>query len=299
MAYVLITGGTGFIGSALCRHYADKGWRVNVLTRDAARAKARLGSRVQALNTLVDLPAARAPEVIFNLAGQNLASGRWTESFKRRLVDSRVNVTRHVVEYIRNAPRPTVLVSGSAVGYYGARGDTRLDENAPPVDEFQSQLCQAWETAALVAETYGARVCLMRSGAVLGPGGGPLAGLLPAFRLGLGAYVGDGRQWLSWIHLCDWIGLVERLVADPALHGPFNATSPYPETNRDFARKLGSVLGRPARLRVPGWVLRSAKGEMAHLLLTGQRVFPKRALNSGYEFRFTELSEALSDILAR
>lgn len=299
MADVLITGGTGFIGSALCRHYADKGWRVSVLTRDVARAQARLGGRIQALNTLADLPAARAPGVIFNLAGQNLGSGRWTESLKRRLIDSRVGVTQRVVAYIRNAPRPTVLISGSAVGYYGARGDARLDEDARPADEFQSQLCQAWENAALVAETFGARVCLMRSGAVLGTGGGPLAGLLPAFRLGLGAYVGDGRQWLSWIHLHDWIELAEHLVANPELRGPFNATSPYPETNRDFARKLGNVLGRPVRMRMPGWVLHAAKGEMAHLLLTGQQVLPKRVLDSGYEFRFAELSASLRDILAR
>lgn len=297
---VLVTGGTGFIGGALCRHYTDKGEAVTVLTRDARRARDRLGDRVHAVETLRDLSAERAPEVVFNLAGQNLGSGRWTHALKRRLISSRVAVTEHVVDYIAGAAtRPAVLISGSAVGYYGARGDTRLDEDAAPGNEFQSRLCEAWEAAALKAADHGTRVCLMRSGAVMGPGGGPLAGLLPQFRYGLGGYAGDGRQWLSWIHIDDWIGLAEHLIRDPALEGPFNATSPGPETNREFARKLGRVLSRPAWLRVPAWLVYLKQGEMARLFVTGQRVLPKRALESGYGFRFPELTDALGDILSQ
>lgn len=298
MASVLITGGTGFIGGALCRHYLSRNWQVVVLTREIARAQKRLGQAVRAVTSLQDIPPESAPEVIFNLAGQNLASGRWTRARKRRFVTSRVGVTQQVVEYINTLTDASpVLISGSAVGYYGARGASRLDERASAGDEYQSRLCQAWEEAAHVAETAGTRVCLMRSGAVLGPDGGPLAGLLPAFRRGLGGYLGDGRQWLSWIHIDDWIALAQHLIDNPKLHGPFNATSPHPQTNRDFAKTLGRVLNRPAWLRVPGWLVRLSQGEMAHLFLTGQRVLPQRALDSGFQFRYPHLSDALADIL--
>ncbi|HET8701258.1 MAG TPA: TIGR01777 family oxidoreductase, partial [Nitrococcus sp.] len=270
MATVLITGGTGFIGSALCRHYLARSWQVFVLTRDAAHAQRRLGSAVRVVVDLQDIPADCAPEVIFNLAGQNLASGRWTPVLKQRFVESRVGVTHRVVEYINTLTEASpVLISGSAVGYYGARGKARLDEGASAGEEYQSHLCQAWEKAARMAEAGGTRVCLMRSGVVLGPNGGPLAGLLPMFRHGLGGYLGNGRQWLSWIHIDDWIALAEHLIDHPLLHGPFNATSPCPQTNRDFAKTLGRVLHRPARLRIPGWLIWLSQGQMAHLFLTG------------------------------
>lgn len=298
MANVLITGGTGFIGRALCRHFLDRGWQVSVLTRGVARAQSRLGSGIHAVERLRDLPAESAPDVIFNLAGQNLASGRWSQALKRRFIESRVGVTHQVVAYINSLTDAfPLLISGSAVGYYGARGNERLDEQSAPGDEYQSQLCQAWEEAALTAEASGTRVCLMRSGAVLGPGGGPLAGLLPAFRHGLGGYLGDGRQWLSWIHIDDWIALAMHLIDHPTLHGPFNATSPHPQTNRDFAIQLGQALHRPAHLHIPGWLVRLSQGEMAHLFLTGQRVFPTRALESGFRFLHPHLSEALAHVL--
>lgn len=298
MATVLITGGTGFIGSALCRHYLAKGQQVLVMTRDVPRAQQRLGPAVRAIARLEEIPPGSAPEVIFNLAGQNLASGRWNRARKRRFVESRVGVTRQVVDYINTlTDAPPVLINGSAVGYYGARGDSRLDERSSAGDEYQSRLCQAWEEAAVMAEAAGARVCLMRSGAVLGPDGGPLAGLLPPFRLGLGGYLGDGRQWLSWVHIDDWIALAQHLIDNPALRGPFNATSPHPQTNRDFAKTLGRVLNRPAWIRIPAWLVRLSQGEMAHLFLTGQRVLPQRALDSGFQFRYPHLPDALADIL--
>lgn len=298
MATVLITGGTGFIGSALCQHYLGRGWQVYVLTRDAARAQHRLGSGVRAVVNLEDIPTDSAPEVVFNLAGQNLASGRWNRALKQRFVASRVGVTRRVVEYLNTLSTVSpVLINGSAVGYYGARDDSWLDEQANAGNEYQSQLCQAWEETALAAETARTRVCLMRSGAVLGPDGGPLAGLLPAFRRGLGAHLGSGRQWLSWIHIDDWIALAQHLIDHPPLRGPFNATTPYPQTNRDFAKTLGQTLNRPARLWIPGWLVWLSQGEMAHLFLTGQRVFPQRALDSGFQFRHPHLTEALTSIL--
>ncbi len=298
MASVLITGGSGFIGSALCRYYLGKGEPVFVLTRNIARAHHRLGQAVRAVANLQDIPSESAPEVIFNLAGQNLASGRWTRARKRRFVTSRVGVTQQIVEYINTLTDTSpVLISGSAVGYYGSRGATRLDERSSAGEEYQARLCQAWEEAARVAEDAGTRVCLMRSGAVLGPGGGPLAGLLPTFRRGLGGYLGDGRQWLSWIHIDDWIALAQHLIDNPKLHGPFNATSPYPQTNRDFAKTLGRVLNRPVWLRIPGCLVRLSQGEMAHLFLTGQRVLPQRALDSGFQFRYPHLNDALADII--
>lgn len=298
---VLITGGTGFLGRALCRYYIEIGATVAVLTRDATRARQVLPPGVAIITeSLHSLSGSFEAGVIFNLAGRNLASARWNEARKQGFIDSRVDVTNAVVEYIAGCVRPpAVLVSGSAVGYYGARGDEKIDEQGEPADEFQSRLCRQWEQAALAAQKHGTRVCLMRSGAVLGPGGGPLAGLLPPFRLGLGGYLGDGNQWLSWIHIRDWVRLAVHLTANNTLSGAFNATSPRPETNRAFARQLAATLGRPAWLRIPGFMVRLQAGEMAHLLLTGQRVIPDRARASGFRFRYADLGRALADILKK
>lgn len=295
---VLITGGTGFLGSALTAALHARDAEVIVLTRDRRTARDRLGDGALIVERLDELDESRAPDAVVNLAGANLGTARWTVARKQAFVDSRVGVTERVVRYIRDAPqRPRVLISGSAVGYYGARGEETLDESAPPGDEFQSELCRRWEAAAQPAEDYGVRVCYLRTGAVLGPGGGPLAGLLPPFRLGLGAWLGDGRQWLSWIHLDDWLRLVEQLIDRDDLAGPFNATAPEPVRNRELAETLGAVLRRPVALRIPSWAARLLWGEMAHMLVTGQRVLPHRALEGGFTFRFAELRPALEHIL--
>ncbi len=295
---ILITGGTGFIGRALCKSLAGEGHSITVLTRDTTRARYRLGPQPSLVTDLAGLTATNQPEAVINLAGQNLGSGRWNSELKAQFITSRVGVTRHVVDYIARMERPPrVLVSGSAVGYYGARGDEEIDENEPPGDEFQSDLCRQWEEEAQRAEPFGVRVCRLRMGAVLGNGGGALSGLVPQFQWGLGGYAGNGRQWLPWIHQADLVDIYKLMLTDETLSGPFNATAPTQVANKEFAQALGSVLGRPAWLPAPGWVVQMAIGEMSRLYLTGQRVVPKRLLESGFHFQYPALPEALEAIL--
>ncbi|MFQ5757421.1 MAG: TIGR01777 family oxidoreductase [Acidiferrobacterales bacterium] len=296
---ILVTGGTGFIGGALCRRLLAGGHAVSVLTRERQRAEQLLQGKVAAIESLDELPQETAPEAIVNLAGLSPGSGRWTERLKQEFLAGRVGVTRQVIRYIARTDRkPGILISGSAVGYYGARGDEELGEDAPPGNEYQSHLCKAWEAEAFKAAQYGVRVCVSRTGVVLGKGGGALSSLVSQFRLGLGGYVGSGRQWMSWVHIDDLVGIMLHLMADESLAGAFNTTAPNPEMNRDFARELAAALHRPALMWAPGWLLRLMVGEMAHLYVTGQKVLPSRLLESGYRFKFPELRAALADILA-
>jgi uncharacterized protein (TIGR01777 family) len=296
--HVLITGGTGFIGSALSARLLDAGVEVSVLTRDRHRAQQRFKSRVRAVVRLDELDNSTAPDVIVNLAGKNLGSERWSRRVKRELVASRVNTTRRICDYIAAASvKPRLLISGSAVGYYGARGDEELTEASSPGEEYQSRLCQRWEHAALEAEEQGVRVCISRTGVVLGRGGGALSALAPQFRWGLGAVVGSGRQWISWIHMHDLLEVFLRFMRDDGLQGVFNNTAPHPVTNRDFASHLGRAVKRPVALRVPGWLLRPMLGEMAHLYLTGQKVIPERHLQAGFAYRYPHIAEALEAAL--
>jgi len=288
--HVLITGGTGFIGRALTRELLAQGHGVTVLSRDPAAARRAVSDRAAVTDDLPQAP----PDAIVNLAGENLGAHRWTAARKRAFVDSRAGTTRRLVEWMRGlSRRPGVLVSGSAVGYYGARGDEPLTEEAAPGAEYQSELCRTWEAEAQKAEALGVRVCRIRIGIVLGPDGGALAAMKPAFRLGLGGYLGSGRQWMSWIHRTDLISLVAWLLAGTAHSGAYNATAPQPATNREFARALGAALHRPALLPMPTPVVKLLIGEMSHLLLTGQKVLPARALAEGFAFRYPALDAAL------
>jgi uncharacterized protein len=296
---ILVTGGTGFIGTALCQRLLAQGHAVTVLSRDADRARRHFQDRVSAIDSLGALDADNAPEAIVNLAGENLAAHRWNAHWKRVFRDSRVQTTERLVDYIRQAPRkPRVLVSGSAVGYYGARGDALLDENSPPGDEYQSELCVAWEAAAREAEALGVRVCRLRTGIVLDRDGGALKSMRLPFARGLGGSLGDGRQWMSWIHLDDLVGIILYLLQHETLTGAFNGTAPAPVTNAEFVRTLAATLHRPAVLPMPAPVLRLLVGEMAQLLLTGQRVLPVRTQAAGYVFRYPRLPEALAACLA-
>jgi hypothetical protein len=299
IGHVLITGGTGFIGTALAGRLLRLGARVSVLTRNRARAQTHFSGRVTALESMREIDAAQAPEVIVNLAGKNLGEERWTEAVKRQLVASRVDVTQQVIDYIaaNAASRPRLLISGSAVGYYGARGDERLDETALAGEEYQSQLCQRWEQTATKANEYGVRVCISRTGVVLGRDGGALAGLAPLFRLGLGAVAGSGTQWIAWVHMHDLLNLFLRFMQDGSLSGAFNNTAPRPVTNSEFSRAIGRALHRPVLLRSPGWAMRLLYGEMAHLYLTGQRVIPARHLEAGFVYRYPDIDSALEDAL--
>jgi uncharacterized protein (TIGR01777 family) len=296
--HVLITGGTGFIGTALTRRLLRMGSRVSVLTRNSAHAQDHFGGQVTTFVSMEDITPEDAPVVIVNLAGKNLGEQRWNTRVKDELVNSRVNVTQRVVDYIASADtKPQLLISGSAVGYYGARVDEELKEDAGPGNEFQSDLCRRWEEAALQAEQYGVRVCISRTGVVMGRGGGALSGLVPLFRLGLGAMAGSGRQWFSWVHLVDLVNMFIGFMQDTSLAGPFNNTSPHPVTNREFSQALGRALQRPVWLRSPGWAMHLLYGEMAHLFLTGQRVIPARHLQAGFDYCYPYIDAALEEAL--
>lgn len=293
--HFLITGGSGFIGSALCRSLVADGHRVTVSTRNADRARPRLPAHV----TLIEaLDAAADIDAIVNLAGENLATGRWTERRKREFIDSRVGTTRRLLEWIARQPRkPRVLVSGSAVGWYGPRGDEELTENAQPGTDFSARLCQAWEAEALKAEAFGVRVCRLRTGIVLDADGGALKKMLLPFRLGVGGRMGDGRQWMSWIARSDLVALIRWLAETTAASGPYNGTAPGPVSNAQFAAALGAAVHRPALLPTPAFAIRLLFGEMSDLLLTGQRVLPARATAAGFRFGHADLAAALAAIL--
>jgi len=289
--HYLVTGGSGFVGHVLCRDLVRDGHDVTVLTRDPPRAAARLPPAVRCVG---QLEHAAAADAIVNLAGENLADGRWTPSRKQRLRASRLDTTRDLVAWIAaQTPRPRVLVSGSAIGWYGARGDEVLGEDATPGGDFAAQLCRSWEAEAQRATALGVRVACVRTGLVVHPSGGALARMLLPFKLGLGGPMGDGRQWMSWIARSDLVRLIRWLVDTEDAHGAYNGTAPEPVRNAEFARVLGAWLHRPALLPAPGFVLKLLLGEMADLLLSGQRVLPRRAQAQGFAFECSELSQAL------
>lgn len=290
----LVTGGTGFIGSALCKRLINEGHAVDVLTRDAEAARQVLPVGAVPIENLEKLE--QSPQVIVNLAGKSLGSGRWNDKLKQEFIDSRVGMTERLLDYIKTcSERPTVLISGSAVGYYGACNAQPLSEEARPGNEYQSRLCQRWEDAALKAEPLGLRVCRIRIGAVLGPGGGPLQSMLPSFKFFAGGWFGSGKQMLSWIHREDLIRIIIFLAEKDTLTGAFNATAPNPVTNKTFSKALGRALNRPVWAWVPAPVVRLLLGGMARLILTGQNVIPKRLLDANFKFNYPEVEPALRD----
>jgi len=294
--HLLITGGTGFIGQALCPTLVQAGHRVSVLTRNRRRANRTLPG-VTAVETLDGIQA----DAVINLAGEPLAAGRWTDARKQCLRESRLGITRQLHAWIAQQPagqRPAVLISGSAVGYYGDRGDTALTEAASAGNDFSAVLCRDWEAEAHAIAALGPRVSWVRTGIVLDRDGGALARMLPAFRFGGGGRFGDGRHWMSWIHRTDMVALLLWLLrhGEP---GAYNATAPTPVTNAEFARTLAQVLHRPVLLSLPGRLLRLGFGEMADLLLISQRVLPQRALDTGFRFQYVQLEAALRAILQR
>jgi uncharacterized protein (TIGR01777 family) len=292
--HYLITGGSGFIGSALCRSLIADGHRVTVLTRDIARARQRVPDAV----FLIDrLDFAQGIEAVVNLAGENLASGRWTAARKHEFVASRIGMTKHLLSWIdRQDSAPAVLVSGSAIGWYGATGDEELDEDADLGNDFSAHLCRDWEAEAIKAAALGVRVCRVRTGIVLGADGGALKQMLLPFRLGIGGRMGSGRQWMSWVARDDIVALIRWLVDNGDARGAYNGTAPAPVTNAEFARTLGAALHRPALLPTPAFALKILFGEMADILLTGQRVVPKRAVAEGFKFKHPDLAPALAAI---
>jgi uncharacterized protein (TIGR01777 family) len=238
-------------------------------------------------------------DAVVNLAGESIAQ-RWTQAAKRAIRESRVAGTRALVASMHGAEAPPrILISASAVGYYGRHGEEPLDEDAGPGVGFLPEVCVAWEDEALSAQALGVRVTCLRTGIVLARGGGALAQMLTPFRLGLGGPVAGGRQYMSWIHLDDHVAMLVAALEDEGFNGPFNATAPEPVTNREFSSTLGHVLRRPALVPVPAFALRALYGEMAELVTTGVRALPAKALVRGFEFRFPHLHEALEDVLER
>jgi uncharacterized protein len=301
---VVIAGGGGFLGKALSRRLIDDRHQVLVLTRGAAGTGRPWDASMSRVAWTPDgsvgpwASALDGADVLVNLAGDSIGEGRWTAAKKARILDSRTLATRSVVDAIAaSASRPRVLVSASAQGYYGDRGDEELTEDSAPGSDFMAGVCVAWENEARKAESF-ARVVLVRSSLVLDRNGGALPRMLLPFKLFGGGPVGTGRQYMSWIHLADWVSLVALAVADRKIAGPLNAGTPAPVTNRDFARAVGRVLGRPSLLPAPAFALRLALGEMADGLLLGStRMLPTRALALGFKFRFPDLEPALRDIL--
>jgi hypothetical protein len=295
---ILITGGTGLIGRALCPVLLAEGHKLTVFSRHPNSVAGKCGAGVRALSSLDDWRPDVHFDAVINLAGEPIVDAAWTERRKQGLRDSRITLTRHLVTRIAQTEhKPAVLLSGSAIGYYGGRGEQELAETSAPGDDFPAQLCIDWEGAAIEAEKYGVRVCLLRTGLILSQDGGLLARMLPPFRLGLGMRLGDGKQWMSWIHIDDYVRHLLRLLHDAQLSGPFNMAAPQPVTNIEFTRTLAHVLHRPAFFAAPGFILKIAMGERSTLLLEGQRVLPVRLAAAGASFAFADLESALRALL--
>jgi uncharacterized protein (TIGR01777 family) len=298
--HVFLTGATGFIGRHLCQALAAQGYTLTVLSRRPNAQVQQILGQVAILHSLDELTPTHRFDAIVNLAGEPIFGSLWTQKRKQILWDSRVRLTERLVTWIAQAEvKPKVLVSGSAVGYYGDQGDKLLDETSPPLaTDFGQRLCAAWEAAADQAQAHGVRVCKLRTGLVLGKGGGLLARLLPIFKLGLGGRLGSGKQWMSWIHLHDHVRITQTLLEQEESCGPFNACAPEPVTNAEFTHTLARLLRRPAFLPIPALAIRLALGEMGKLLLSSQRVIPKRLKEAGFKFEFPTLELALREILA-
>lgn len=295
---VLITGGTGFIGRLLCQSLIEKGYRLWVLSRSPRKAEKMLGA-VISVSILDEIDDVKFWGII-NLAGKPMADSRWNKSVKQQLRDSRIGLTNQLFEWCeRRKSFPLVVVSGSAIGAYGDGGNHVLTESSATGRDFAARLCMDWESAARKFEPF-SRVCLVRTGIVLDADGGALQKMLPAFRMGLGGIMGEGRHYMSWIHRRDLVRLMLCCLEDSALQGPINATAPGACTNREFTSSLATCLGRPAFLPMPVWIMRLLFGEIADaLLLCSQRVMPERLLQSGFRFEYPELNSALIEILKK
>jgi uncharacterized protein (TIGR01777 family) len=297
----LVIGATGLIGRSLCRSLSADGHVVTAVSRSVVKPKGLAVSEIHQWDTQTGpLPLAALSEVdaVVNLAGEPIDARRWSDEQKRRIRDSRVITTRNLVGGLGSSARkPSVFVSGSAVGFYGNRGDEQLDETSAAGKGFMSELCREWEGEAAGAGELGIRVVQVRTGVVLSTEGGALKKMSAPFKLGLGGALGSGKQWFPWIHIDDIVGIFRHAILTESLAGPVNGVAPHPVTNREFTRELARALRRPTFLPVPEIGLRVLMGEMAEVLVGSQRVLPKAALASGYEFRYPQLAQALADLL--
>lgn len=299
---ILISGASGLVGTALSASLASQGHTVHKLARAATRAVREPGAvRWYLEGNEFDAKAAEGTDAVVHLAGVSIAAGRWSEARKKEIYNSRVEATRFLVaNFARLKQPPKVLLSASAVGYYGSRGDEQLSEESPPGSDFLAGLAREWEAAAAEAEGFGARVAMLRFGVILARHGGALPRMVLPFRLGAGGRIGSGRQWMSWLTLGEVVGIVHFALSNDTLRGPVNAVAPNAVTNAEFTGALARVLHRPAILPMPGFALRLLLGEMAQaLLLSSQRVVPRKLQGLGYTFESPVLEPALASILGR
>jgi len=299
---VFVTGATGFIGRTLALRLRREGHEVLAWVRSEERTRALLGDQVDTLLTSADddrlAEALSGCDAVVNLAGAPVFGKRWSAARRRELVDSRVGLTERLVGCMAAAASPPrVLVSSSAVGFYGDAGGDRLGEDAPPGAGFLADLCQRWEAAATEAQGAGARVVLLRTGVVLGRGGGALDKMLPPFLVGAGGPIGSGRQYMSWIHLSDLVGIIVHALEDEELSGPVNGAAPRPVTNAEFTKALGRTLRRPAFIPLPGLALKALFGASASVLLESQRALPTALGQGAFTFEFETVERALADLL--
>ena len=292
-----MTGGSGFIGRELSRTLKDAGHNVSVTSRRRSSSE-----EVMALNPpeLIPSDVISKIDAVINLAGEPIAPKRWTKERKRSILSSRVDTTRALVESIvKVEKRPRVFISASAIGYYGSHGDEYVTEDDLPDSDYLADVCVKWEAEARKAEKLGMRVVTVRLGGVLDVDGGALAQMVIPFKFFVGGPIGSGRQWFSWIHRDDVVGIIKYALEKGSVSGPLNATAPNPVTNKEFSNCLGKALHRPACLPVPGFVVKLTLGELGDVLLTGQRVLPKSALAEGYKFKYPEVNQALSAIFQK
>ncbi len=304
---ILITGGTGFIGSPLSRELVNSGHNVIIATRRQSALKEMLTWNPP---DLIPQDVISKIDAVINLAGEPIASKHWTKERKERILSSRVNTTRAIVESIRviaplekgrrgDFKKPKILISASAIGYYGHRGDEYVTEDTPPASDFLAEVCKVWEEEALKAQELEIRVVLLRIGAVLESDGGALPQMMIPFKFFLGGPIGSGKQWFSWIHRDDVVGIIKYALENDNISGPVNIATPNPVTNKEFCSALGKVLGRASWLSIPAFIVKLTLGELGSVLLTGQRVVPEKALNAGYKFKYSEVDEALRAIFGK
>lgn len=298
---ILVTGATGLIGRSLCQSLSADGHSIVALSRSAEKPPGLAADEVHSWNPQEGPPpqaALKGVDAVVSLAGEPLDARRWSEEQKKLIRDSRVITTRNLVAGLSAIkPTPRVLVSGSAVGFYGDRGDQELEESAPAGRGFMSDVCREWEQEAERATEARARVVCIRTGVVLSAEGGALKKMVTPFKIGVGGRLGDGKQWFPWIHIQDIVGIFRHALLTSSLSGPVNGAAPESVTNAQFTRELARAVHRPAFLPVPEVALRILMGEMAEVLFASQRVVPKAAVASGYEFRYAQLVPALADLL--
>lgn len=296
---ILITGGTGFIGSELRDYFLKKGDYLTIVTRSPEKYEEETAQNQVFVSWDADLSSVMERiDVVINLAGENIFGKWWTDEVKQRLYSSRVDTTARLVEAIEKADsRPGLFISTSGINYYGDRGDDILDEQEPPGEKFLSRLCVDWETAAEPVEALGVRLVIFRNGPVLEKGGGPFQYMFPVFKLGLGGSVGDGTQYFPWIHMLDVCRAVDFAIEHEELGGPCNLNAPNPVTMDELTGTLGDVLHRPVLFRAPEFMVKMLLGEAAQPLLESLRAQPRKLQQAGFDFRFGHLEEALSEIV--